>query len=138
MPVVWTPEAGLARIRQGALRGIFMGANIVRNEVLRLIQQTPKTGREYRRRGVTHTASAPGEAPASDTGALVREVRVSVDEAKLTATVNSGAAYAAALEFGTPTMQPRPYMRVALQNTRERVVQVVNEEIRKALEANGG
>lgn len=133
MAVDWNDQATIAAVRRGALRGVIMGANLIRNEVLRLILQTPKTGRIYRRRGVEHQASAPGEAPASDTGNLVRNITVEVDAPKLTAKVNSAAKYAAALELGTERMEPRPHMRVALANKRQEVEAVVAREIAKEL-----
>ncbi len=129
MPVTWTPEASIEAARRGALRGVTVGANIVRNEVLRLILRTTKSGRVYRRRGIEHQASAPGEAPASDTGTLVRQITVIVDPDTLTAKVNSGAAHAPHLEFGTEKMEPRPHMRVALENVRSQLEEAVARDI---------
>lgn len=129
MPVKWTPEASIEVVRRGALRGVVMAANEVRNEILRLILETAKSGRIYTRRGVQHQASAPGEAPASDQGTLVREITVEVDIANVAARVNSGAAHSAYLEFGTPTMEPRPHMRQALINKRDEVTAIVAREI---------
>jgi phage gpG-like protein len=39
----------------------------------------PKHGRTYRRRGRTHTASARGEAPAVESGALVNSIATAMD-----------------------------------------------------------
>ena len=55
----------------------------------------------------THQASAAGEAPMSDTGALAGSV-YHQKEGPLTATVGSRMDYAAYLEFGTISMNPRP------------------------------
>lgn len=71
------------------------------------IQSGPKTGRTYRRRGVTHQASAPGETPASDTGVLVGSI-YHERESELAATVGSRLAYAMHLEHGTIHMAARP------------------------------
>ena len=133
MTVTWTPEASIEAARRGALRGVTMAANEVRNEILRLIQQTPKSGRIYRRRGVEHQASAPGEAPASDAGTLVREITVQIDAARIAARVNSGAAHAAPLEFGTDKMEPRPHMRQGLANKRSEVEAIIGREVRAEL-----
>lgn len=130
----WFPEQASAVIRQATLRGVIKGANIIRNEILRLIQDTPKTGRVYVRRGISHQASAPGEPPASDTGNLVQNITVMIDAEHFSAVVNSGAEYADALEFGTLKTEPRPYMRVALENKRAEVEAAVNDEVSKALE----
>ena len=72
----------------------------------------PGTGRVYQRRGTTHRASAPGESPALDTGALRNSIR---SEVVRTATgfvgkVIASASYAQALEFGTEKMAPRPFL----------------------------
>lgn len=129
MTVEWNPQQAEDAIRRAALRGVVRGANLVRNEMLRLILNTPKSGVIYTRRGVTHQASAPGEPPASDQGTLVREIRVVVQEEKLQAQVNSGAAHSAPLEFGTQYMEPRPFARRALENVRAQVEAAVGNEI---------
>jgi hypothetical protein len=79
-------------------------------DVRKAIQGPPKTGREYPR-GVNgdkiHRASAPGQAPATDTGALVASTYFTkVDD--LTAAIGSRLDYAFFLEFGTMKMEPRP------------------------------
>jgi len=65
------------------------------------------TGRVYRRGSVTHTASAPGEAPASDTGALLNSI-YHERTGPLTAVTGSRLAYSGHLEFGTRNILPRP------------------------------
>lgn len=89
------------------------------SEIKRILSQ-PGRGATYRRGGVTHRASSPGDPPAVDTG----RYRASWDW------VVSGAGAAAALsigtpdkrgpwlEFGTSRMLPRPHLRVL----RERLV----------------
>lgn len=64
-----------------------------------------KSGRRYG----AHVASAPGEAPAVDTGHLRNSVQVQRPET-FEALVTVGAEYAAHLEFGTRRMEARPYM----------------------------
>ena len=79
-------------------------------DVRRAIQGPPKTGREYPRRkngDNVHRASAPGQAPATDTGALVSSTYFTrVDS--LTAAIGSRLEYAFYLEFGTMRMEARP------------------------------
>lgn len=65
------------------------------------------TGRIYRRGSVTHQASAPGEAPASDTGVLLNSI-YHERTSPLTAIAGSRLAYAAHLEFGTRNIGRRP------------------------------
>ena len=54
------------------------GAQLIRGEAIKSIQSGSKTGRTYKRYNPTrtHRASAPGEAPASDTGNLVSNIMV--------------------------------------------------------------
>lgn len=64
-----------------------------------------------------HRASAPGESPATDTGFLATAIRAR--ETEETATTIKGqvvadAKYAAALEFGTRKIKPRPFLAPAL------------------------
>lgn len=127
-----TPEI-LARARRGAERGIVAATEDVRNEALRLILDTPKTGRIYRRRGVEHQASAPGEAPANDTGRLVNSIRTTYDLPTLVGRIVASTAYAAFLEYGTSRMEPRPYMRPALFNRRPQIEATIASAVRAAM-----
>lgn len=88
---------------------------IVGNAVL-AIQNPPKTGRTYMHGKVVHQASAPGEAPASDTGNLARSGSVRRVGLAHYQCVFS-AEYARPLEYGNAagTILPRPYLRPAAQ-----------------------
>ena len=62
-----------------------------------------KHGRTYG----THQASAPGEAPAVDTGLLINSIQVE-EVTDLTSSVGTPVEYAATLEFGSSRIAPRP------------------------------
>jgi HK97 gp10 family phage protein len=94
-------------IKAGVGEAVMETAVNIEAEVKLGIMQGPASGRTYTRGGVTHQASAPGEAPMSDTGALAGSVFHEM-EGELTATVGSRMAYANYLEFGTKKMAPRP------------------------------
>jgi len=85
----------------------------------------PGTGRTYTRGNITHTASAPGEPPAVDTGRL----RASISFHTYTNYVDVGTnvEYAAPLEFGTSKMAARPFLRPALQRNQREIVRVFIE-----------
>ena len=85
------------------------------------IRNPPKTGRVYRYGKVEHQASAPGEAPATDTGALAANAKTE-QAAPAMWEILFFQDYAAALEFGTPKMLPRPYLRPAVEAVRDRFV----------------
>jgi len=55
----------------------------------------------------THTASAPGDAPATDTGGLISSMYFE-SKTKMSATIGSRLAYAYYLEYGTKKIAPRP------------------------------
>lgn len=133
MTVEWNGAAVLERVRKAAMRGVIRGTEGVLEEATSLILETPKTGRAYRRRGVTHQASAPGEPFASDTGATVQSGRTEYDQATLSGTARWSTAQAEALEYGTQKMAPRSFARPALANRTDEIESDIVDEIRNAL-----
>ena len=95
------------------------GAVEIQNEARRSIQKGPKTGetRTLSNPDRVHTASAPGEAPASDRGRLVESINLKKDGANSTYTIGvhreEAVSYAAYLEFGTQNIKRRPFLRPA-------------------------
>lgn len=133
MAVEWNEKEIMDAVRAGANRGVVMATELILAEGNRLISSPPKTGRIYRRRGVVHQASAPGEPPATDTGRLVQSGRTEHNPTEISGTVNWSTLYAAFLEFGTSKMAPRPYARPALANKREEVIETVLREVQREL-----
>lgn len=121
MTVNWDDKSIVSRLNKSIMTAIVRGTESVRNEAIRLVQQPPKTGRIYKRRGVQHQASAPGEAPASDTGRLVNSITTSYDAENLSGKVNASTEYAVYLEYGTQKIEPRPFMRPALASKRAQI-----------------
>lgn len=72
----------------------------------------PKSGRMYG----GHQASAPGEAPAVDTGALISSVQTDVQGTE--GSVYTNMEYAPYLEYGTSQMAPRPFFTPAAEAAR--------------------
>jgi phage gpG-like protein len=73
-----------------------------------------KSGRIYEvSPGVAHQASAPGEAPAIDTGNLVNSIQTEMI-GKATAMVFTNTEYAYDLEFGAAHLAPRPFLQPAV------------------------
>lgn len=110
---------------------------ILEGDMVESIQKGQKTGRVYKRGSVMHQASAPGEAPASDTGTLAnRSISTRKERHGLSVFVGvnkgEGVQYAAALEFGTSKMAPRPFVRPALEKRREAIEREVRKAIKKA------
>ena len=93
-------------------------------DVKESIQRGPKTGRLYPRgRGRVHQASAPGEAPATDTGTLASRVFSQTHENGRTASVFSDVDYAGTLERGNEKIAPRPYFGPALDKNAVRFIE---------------
>lgn len=133
MSVEWFGDSIIEKVRQVAMRGVIDGTESVIEEGNSMIMDGQKTGRIYRRRGVEHQASAPGEAPASDTGRLVRSARSEYEPADLSGEAIWSTDYAEALEFGTSKMAPRPYARPALAAKKDEITKTINDEIAGAL-----
>ena len=107
------------------------GAQLIRGEAIKSIQTGPKSGRTYEKYNPrrTHKASAPGQAPASDTGNLVSQI-MSVADGKDTL-VESRAEYSKFLEFGTSKMLPRPFLFPASEKSTKKIVQVLIQKLNK-------
>lgn len=103
------------------------------SEVRRKILRGPKTGRVYWRgknRDIRHVASAPGQPPATDGGALASSVyyeSVSLD----VAIIGSRLPYAYYLEFGTLRIKKRPAWIPAVKQYMPILQQRVEAVIRK-------
>jgi HK97 gp10 family phage protein len=133
MTVTWKAGEFEKRIREAAMRGVVVAIHKVDAKAVDLILNTSKSGRVYRRRGITHQASAPGEPPASDTGTLLNRRRIDLLPEEIAARLTFSAKHAAPLEFGTRNMAPRPFARRALAETREEQVKAIADEITAAL-----
>lgn len=101
------------------------------NDVKKAIQGPPKTGREYKRGTVVHRASAPGQAPATDTGFLVSSI-YNEDRGPLTKAIGSRLPYAFYLEFGTRKIEPRPSWIPAVERTIPKMLKRVQIAIANA------
>ena len=101
------------------------------NDVKKAIQGPPKTGRKYQRRTVVHQASAPGQAPATDTGFLVSSI-YNEDRGYLSKAIGSRLDYAFYLEFGTRKIAARPSWVPAVERAIPKMLKRVNIAIAKA------
>ena len=105
----------------------------LRGEVVKAYQRGPATGITYEKSNPnrTHTASAPGEAPATDTGRLASSVNYKKDGA-MSATVGSEIVYAAMLEFGTSRIAPRPAWVPAVEAIRPKFQRRIEAALARA------
>jgi hypothetical protein len=132
------PEA----IRENVNMEIDDAALAVHALAVQSILSGAKTGRVYMKgklANIKHISSAPGQAPASDTGFLASNIRVVSTKAQNPnepATVASKAVYSKALEFGRKRgspMAPRPFMRPAFDTVVPAALKRIREAIRNGL-----
>lgn len=102
---------------------VAAGAQDVRNTAVQSIQAHGSSGVTYTKYNPkrTHTASAPGSPPNSDTGYLANNIHFVIDSDGLGASVESRADYSEYLEFGTSKMRARPFMQPALEENRPKI-----------------
>lgn len=99
-------------------------------EAVRGIQRGPASGRTYKRGTVTHTASAPGQFPMSDTGRLASNVEFEVaTKSRQVAVVGTNIEYGAHLEFGTSKMAARPWLMPSFRKATEGVAKELKAKL---------
>tara|TARA_Y100000114_G_scaffold115597_1_gene109771 strand:- start:8835 stop:9299 length:465 start_codon:yes stop_codon:yes gene_type:complete len=111
---------------------VFEASELVKNTAVENIARGAKSGRTYVKYNPrrTHTASAEGQAPATDTGNLIKGISTEIVKkgktiegiVKANAKSENGANYAKFLEFGTVDMRPRPFLFPALEENRRKII----------------
>lgn len=102
-------------VESRAVQLLLEAGEMVRQEAVRSIG-------EGTIRGLGHIPSLPGHPPKGDTGRLELSIDVELRASERSVNVIARAPYAAALEFGTVHIAPRPFMRPALQKHRSQFV----------------
>lgn len=111
------------------------GGQLIRGEAIKSIQTGSKSGVMYQMYNPRreHRASAPGEAPASDTGNLVSKIIVNQISQDITS-VESNADYSAYLEYGTSKMEARPFMLPAFEKSKKPIINAVFKRVKNKIE----
>ena len=111
------------------------GGQLIRGEAIKSIQSGAKSGVMYQMYNPRreHRASAPGQAPASDTGNLVSKIIVK-QKTKNIVNVESNADYSAFLEYGTSKMDPRPFMLPAFEKSKKPITEATFKRVVKKIE----
>jgi HK97 gp10 family phage protein len=111
------------------------GGQLIRGEAIKSIQTGSKSGVMYQMYNPRreHRASAPGEAPASDTGNLVSKIIVKQISQDITS-VESNADYSAYLEYGTSKMEARPFMLPAFEKSKKPIINAVFKRVKNKIE----
>lgn len=120
-------------LREEAGKAVLATAVEMRADIVTSIQRGPASGRTYKKSNPTrtHTASAPGQPPMSDTGRLANSITFD-RVGDLTATVGSALNYAPWLEYGTSRMAARPFFRPAIERMRPIYIGKLQDIIRRA------
>jgi len=96
---------------------------LMTEELVKIVYLGSRTGRVYSFRGTKHTASAPGESPASRNGLLMNSNHHTENRNRLRiyndAKSDKGAPYSKFLEDGTVKMEPRPWFVVTIDKRLE-------------------
>jgi HK97 gp10 family phage protein len=108
-----TKENFAVKVALMTRKATFVAATKSHSHMARLIR-SPKNGRLYKRKTVVHRSSAPGEAPANDTGNLLSSISHVQNEDRngvVSSIVKVKALYGKWLEYGTSKMAERPFVR---------------------------
>ncbi len=119
------------KVKEYVTRGTMMVQNTAKESIMK--GGTGKLYQKYEPRR-THTASAPKQPPASDTGFLASQITMDVDvkpNGTVVGQIISAAPYSKHLEFGTVNMTERPFMQPALQKNKRKIEALFKKGILK-------
>lgn len=119
------------KVKEYVTRGTMMVQNTAKESILK--GGTGRTYEKYEPRR-THTASAPNQPPASDTGFLASQITMDVSvksNGTVVGQIISSAPYSKALEFGTTQMTERPFMQPALEKNRRKIERMFKKGVLK-------
>ncbi len=122
------PEATVDALNESAM--------IVYDKARLSIQEHQSSGRVYKRDGRTYIASLPGYPPNSQHGAagFVGTIQWEIDADALEAFVGTNDQRGPWFEFGTQTMEARPWLNPALESSADEISGIFSEVVGKALE----
>lgn len=135
-------------------RAMAHAGRLVMNAARQIARNSQGSGRLYYRDGKLHHASAPGEAPAKQTGYLANHLTSKVTKNRMGVRVTGNAYYALALEAGatggggkqrgkanrtgeqrtTRHMEPRPFLSTALEQETPNVERFLHQAIIQGIE----
>lgn len=95
------------------------------------------SAKAYKRGRKVHYASADGEYPAVDYGALRRSITHSVEytETGVQGKVGTMLPYGKYLEFGTSKMAARPWLMPSMDKNKEKIKEILSEAVKDGLHA---
>lgn len=132
------------RLKQGMEQNVRQAAAMLEGEIKQTLGTGSRSGRTYKvpgTAGTTHTASAPGEAPAVMMGNYMNSIThdVKVSPTEIVGTTGTNQAQGKRLEFGFVgtdakgrkyNQAPRPHFKSTYESNREEIKRVLSREIR--------
>ena len=116
------------------MAAVVQATELVRTTAVDSIARGVKSGRTYVKYNPrrTHTASAEGQAPTTDTGNLIKGISTEIQKRgkviegliKANAKADNGGNYAKFLEFGTVNMRPSPFLFPALEKNKRIILSI--------------
>ena len=119
----------VVKIPNEITRELVIGANDIRNTIIRSMRNTKRAPWSYKRGKKKHYPSAPSEPPAIDFGELVRSIMFDVRSMEIEIGSEAGAPYAEFLEFGTKKMKARPWLDPGVEKHRQAIIDRVGDGV---------
>lgn len=110
---------------------VSVTALAVQGQAVKSIQRGEKSGviyEKYKPRR-THQSSAPGQAPATDTGRLAGSITSAMISRRV-AEVGTLLPYGIYLEYGTRIIAPRPWLSPAMQFEKKRFLKLIESALK--------
>jgi HK97 gp10 family phage protein len=117
--------------KKDVTKEMIVGVNAIRSRIIQSVQKTKRASWFYMRGGKKHFPSAPGHAPAMDTGEFVRSITMDTGPLKVEVGADMGAPYAEHLEEGTKFMKARPWLHPAVEAETPRLINNLIKRIDK-------
>ncbi len=133
----------MAKIRSNVTKkvkaAVLTATKLVETSAKLRVQGGSKSGattQKYQPRR-THTASAPGESPATDQGELVQSINGFIDVGGTSGGVEATAAHAEPLELGSVhdnhVVEARPFLQPALEENKIVIKRLLETAVKKAI-----
>lgn len=116
-------------------RAVASSAMLLHGEAVKMLAK-PGRGRTYKRRGVEHQASRPGDPPAADTGIGRASVAWRISANGLVAVVGTNVGYMSFHEQRRGT-QKRPWLAPSLRRAGRRIIRAITKAVDGALKRTG-
>lgn len=131
-----------ARLKRASLEArnkveiaVNKAGHLIRSEAVKSISRGSRTGITYSRGGISHTASARGEFPKTDTGELVTNITVEPDgHSAITVGSRIQAPQGFWLETKEPSQGGRPWLAPVIKKHTKRVFNLVEKAVKEAIE----